>query len=387
MSVTSAMGFTAAGVAAGIKDSGALDLALVVSDGPEVTAAAVTTPNRFAAAPVYVTREVAATGRARAVVLNSGGANACTGEQGMADARHMAALVAQELGCEAGEVMVCSTGLIGAFLPMDAVASGIHAAAGSLSGTGGEDASRAIMTTDTVPKNAAVSTPAGYTVGGMAKGAGMLNPAMATMLSVITTDAVVAGEDAQAALAAAVDVSFNRMDSDGCQSTNDTVILLASGASGVAASREDLTAALTEVCTSLTKQMLADAEGASHTIAVTVTSAVSEAAAEAAARRVTSSNLFKAAIFGGDPNWGRILAAIGTLSEAECPYDRDEVTVAMNGQPIFATGAPQAGAREVDLSAHDVDVTIDLAAGSARATVWTNDLTHDYVEENSAYSS
>lgn len=386
MSVTAAKNFSAAGITAGLKPSGAPDLALVVNEGPEFVACAVTTPNRFCAAPVYVTREVAASGRAKAVVLNSGGANACTGEQGMSDARQMAATTAQHVGCEADEVMVCSTGLIGAFLPMDLVTAGIGQASQGLSAGGGADAAVAIMTTDTVPKNAEVRR-SGFTVGGMSKGAGMLNPAMATMLAVITTDAVVPLEVAQRALQAGVGVSFNRMDSDGCQSTNDTVILLANGASGVTASEDDLTAAVTEVCTSLTKQMLADAEGASHTIAVTVTGAASEEAAEAAARTITSSNLFKAAIFGGDPNWGRILSALGTLPEAVCPYERDEVSVAMNGIPIFAAGAPQEEARSVDLSAHDVAVEIDLAAGDATVTVWTNDLTHDYVEENSAYST
>ncbi|OKL53493.1 bifunctional ornithine acetyltransferase/N-acetylglutamate synthase [Bowdeniella nasicola] len=386
MSVTAPAGFTASGITAGIKDSGKPDLALVVNTGPEFVAAAVTTPNRFCAAPVYLTREVAEGGRAKAVVLNSGGANACTGERGMDDAYAMAEQTAAQVGCEPGEVMVCSTGLIGAFLLMDIVTAGIAQAAYALSDSGGEDAAVAIMTTDTVPKTAQVST-AGFTVGGMSKGAGMLNPAMATMLAVITTDAAVSVEVAQRALQAGVAVSFNRMDSDGCQSTNDTVILLANGASGVSASEADLTAAVTEVCTSLTKQMLADAEGASHTIAVTVSGAASEAAAEAAARTVTSSNLFKAAIFGGDPNWGRILSALGTLPEDECPYDREAVSVAMNGTPIFAGGAPQDGASSVDLSAHDVTVDIDLAAGEACVTVWTNDLTHDYVEENSAYST
>lgn len=386
MSITAAKGFRAAGIAAGLKASGALDLAIVLCDGPDDIAAAVTTPNRFAAAPVLQVREAVADGKARAVVLNSGCANACTGEQGVQNAQQMAELVAAEIDAVRGDVLVCSTGLIGSQLPMDNLREAIPRAIAAASERGGADAARAIMTTDTVAKEA-TKTGAGYTVGGMTKGAGMLNPAMATMLSVITTDAKISAEVARNALRAAVATTFNRADSDGCQSTNDTVILLASGAAEVAPSEQDFTAALEAVCHDLVLQMLADAEGASHTIAVTVTGAISEAAAERAARTVTSSNLLKAAIYGNDPNWGRILAALGTLDAATCPFDTANVLVAMNGTDIFVRGAGTPQAASVDLTDHWVAIDIDLAAGNAAATVYTNDLTHDYVTENSAYST
>ncbi|MDO5710189.1 MAG: bifunctional glutamate N-acetyltransferase/amino-acid acetyltransferase ArgJ [Micrococcales bacterium] len=386
MSITDPQGFRAAGYAAGLKASNALDLAVVVNDGPQYVGAAVTTPNRFAAAPVYLTRDVAAGGRVRAVILNSGCANACTGERGRADAARMAELTAQSLEAEPSEVMVCSTGLIGSHLRMDLLATAIPEVCRQASDDGGDAAAQAIMTTDTVDKQAAREGAGGYRIGGMAKGAGMLNPAMATMLSVLTTDAVITPDLAREALAAAVGPTFNRMDSDGCQSTNDTVILLCSGASGVSAEPAEFTENLTALCADLVRQMLADAEGASHTIAVRVRGAASEAAAEAGARAVTSSNLVKAAIFGRDPNWGRILAALGTLDEETCPYDADSVTVAINGTVIFAAGAPS-DSTPPDLSGHDVSIDIDLASGAAEATVFTNDLTHDYVEENSAYST
>lgn len=388
MSVTFARGFSASGYAAGLKSNGNLDLALVVNEGPEFTAAAVTTPNRFCAAPVEWTRRVAATGRARAVVLNSGGANACTGARGRADTQATAVHVATTLGYDATDILVCSTGLIGSFLPMDRLTAGITEAATGLAPdeAAGMDAAQAIMTTDTVPKLAHMEGD-GYRIGGMSKGAGMLNPAMATMLCVITTDAQLTSDDAAAALRAAVAPTFNRMDSDGCQSTNDTVILLASGASGIQPDAADFTTQLTEVCHDLVQQMLADAEGASHTIAVTVTNAASESAAEAAGRTVTSSNLVKAAIYGNDPNWGRILSALGTVDPATCPYVPDQVRVTINGVAVFADGGACPGAADINLTDPQVAIEINVAAGTACATVWTNDLTHDYVTENSAYSS
>jgi glutamate N-acetyltransferase/amino-acid N-acetyltransferase len=385
VSVTAARGFTAAGVAAGIKVSGRQDLALVVNTGPDRVCAAVYTSNRFQAAPVLWSKRVTAGGVLDAVVLNSGGANACTGPEGLADARRTAERVADVLGSAPERVAVCSTGLIGVRLPMDAVAAGIEVAAAALSASGGEDASRAIMTTDTVNKQAAASSPAGWTVGGMAKGAGMLAPALATMLVVVTTDAVLTAGQADRALRAATALTFDRADSDGCMSTNDTVILLASGASGVTADVDEFTTVLTGVCASLARQLLADAEGASHDIAVTVVNAASEADALDVARCVARSNLFKCAVFGNDPNWGRVLASAGTSSAA---FDPDAVSVSFNGVPVFRSGALGEDRSKVDLrGSRDVDVTIDLAAGTASATIWTNDLTYDYVKENAEYSS
>nr|NLI50858.1 bifunctional glutamate N-acetyltransferase/amino-acid acetyltransferase ArgJ [Propionibacterium sp.] len=385
MSVTAASGFVAAGVAAGIKASGRHDLALVVNTGPERVCAAVYTSNRFQAAPVLWSKGVTASGVLDAVVLNSGGANACTGAAGLADARRTAELVAAALGTDAGRVAVCSTGLIGVRLPMDAVAAGIGLAAAALSPDGGPDASRAIMTTDTVNKQAAAASPAGWTVGGMGKGAGMLAPALATMLVVVTTDAVLTPAQADRALRAATALTFDRADSDGCMSTNDTVILMASGASGVRADEEEFTERLTAVCGSLARQLLADAEGASHDIAVTVVDAATEADALDVARCVARSNLFKCAVFGNDPNWGRVLAAAGTSAAA---FDPDAVSVSFNGVTVFRRGALGEDRSLVDLrSSRAVDVTIDLAAGTASATIWTNDLTYDYVKENAEYSS
>ncbi len=384
MSVTAAQGFVAAGVAAGIKASGRPDLALVVNTGPDRVCAAVYTSNRFQAAPVLWSKQVTASGVLDAVVLNSGGANACTGPDGLADARRTAVLVADAVGSDPGRVAVCSTGLIGVRLPMDAVASGVALAAAALEASGGEDAARAIMTTDTVHKQAAAAA-SGWTVGGMAKGAGMLAPALATMLVVVTTDAVLTADQADRALRAATALTFDRADSDGCMSTNDTVILMASGASGVAADDGAFTAALTEVCGSLARQLLADAEGASHDIAVTVVNAASEADALDVARCVARSNLFKCAVFGNDPNWGRVLASAGTSSAA---FDPDAVSVGFNGVTVFRRGALGEDRSQVDLrGSRDVDVTIDLAAGAASATIWTNDLTYDYVKENAEYSS
>ncbi|GAA4424169.1 bifunctional glutamate N-acetyltransferase/amino-acid acetyltransferase ArgJ [Georgenia halophila] len=393
MSITTPAGFRAAGVAAGLKASGGPDVALVVNDGPDQVAAAVLTTNRVQAAPVLWTRQVVGDGVVSAVVLNSGGANACTGPEGFADTHRSAEHAAQSLGISAADVVVCSTGLIGERLNMPALLGGIDAAAGALSGDGGTDAAHAVMTTDTVAKEAVVHRRSGeatWSVGGMAKGAGMLAPALATMLSVLTTDAAVDPADADAALRAATRVTFDRVDSDGCMSTNDTVVLLASGASGAAVSREELTDAVTAVCGDLARQLVADAEGASHDIAVTVSGATGEDAALAVARAVTRSNLVKAAIFGNDPNWGRILAAAGTVPEDVAPFDPHAVDVTVNGVTVCRNGAGEG--REVvalvDLAAsREVRIDVDLHAGDAAATVWTNDLTHDYVHENSAYSS
>ena len=385
MSVTAAQGFAAAGVAAGIKASGRKDLALVVNTGPERVCAAVYTSNRFQAAPVQWSRQVTAGGVLDAVVLNSGGANACTGGAGLADARRTAVLTADAVGSTPERVAVCSTGLIGVRLPMDAVAAGIALASAGLSPTGGEDAALAIMTTDTVNKQAAGTSPEGWTVGGMAKGAGMLAPALATMLVVITTDAVLTAEQADRALRVATSLTFDRADSDGCMSTNDTVILMASGASGVAPDGAEFTALLSRVCYSLARQLLADAEGSSHDIAVNVVNAVTEADALDVARCIARSNLFKCAVFGNDPNWGRVLASAGTSSAA---FDADDVSVSFNGVWVFRRGALGDDRSLVDLaSSRDVDVTVDLAAGTASATLWTNDLTYDYVKENAEYSS
>lgn len=403
MTVTSPQGFRAAGVAAGLKSTGAKDVALVVNDGPLDVAAAVLTTNRVFAAPVAWTRQAVTDGRASAVVLNSGGANACTGPDGFADTHRTAEHVADVLATSAGDVLVCSTGLIGVRLPMAELLAGVDAAAAALDDpasttTGGEDAALAIMTTDTVPKTVHVvreaavggSTDgaASWSVGGMAKGAGMLAPGLATMLCVVTTDAVVDAATADAALRAATRTTFDRVDSDGCMSTNDTVILLASGASGVAVPLDELTDALTEACGSLARQLVADAEGASHDVAVTVVNASTEDAAVAVARAVTRSNLFKAAIFGNDPNWGRIVSAVGTVPEHVAPFDALALDVAVNGVQVCRAGGVGEPRELVDLAAaREVRVEIDLHAGAATATVWTNDLTHDYVHENSAYSS
>ncbi|PFG42908.1 glutamate N-acetyltransferase [Isoptericola jiangsuensis] len=396
MSVTTPRGFRAAGVAAGLKSTGARDVALVVNDGPLATAAAVLTSNRVQAAPVLWTRQAVSDGAARVVVLNSGGANACTGPEGFADTHHTAEHVADAVSAAgsdgwdevgAGDVLVCSTGLIGLRLDMPALLAGVDAAALALAADGGDAAAHAIMTTDTVAKQA-VAQRDGWSVGGMAKGAGMLAPGLATMLSVVTTDAVVDAATADAALRAATGSTFDRVDSDGCMSTNDTVILLASGASGVEVSLDELTGAVTEVCASLARALVADAEGASHDVAVTVRGATTEAAAVAVARAVTRSNLFKAAIFGNDPNWGRIVSAVGTVPADVAPFDPLTLDVTVNGVQVcrgLGVGEPR---ELVDLAAErEVRVEVDLHAGDASATVWTNDLTHDYVHENSAYSS
>ncbi|HEX5332131.1 MAG TPA: bifunctional glutamate N-acetyltransferase/amino-acid acetyltransferase ArgJ [Cellulomonas sp.] len=387
MSVTSPAGFRAAGVTAGLKSSGRPDLALVINDGPLQVAAGVFTSNRVVAAPVVWSRQAVSDGLASAVVLNSGGANACTGPDGFADTHRTAEHVATVLGVSAGDVLVCSTGLIGERLPMGTLLAGVDAAAAGLSATGGPEAAVAIMTTDTVAKTVLVEG-AGWSVGGMAKGAGMLAPGLATMLVVLTTDAFVTAEQADAALRAATRTTFDRVDSDGCMSTNDTVLLLASGASGVTATEAELTEAVTQAAAQLARQLVADAEGASHDIAVTVTNAETEAAAVAVARAVTRSNLFKAAVFGNDPNWGRVLAAVGTVPVEVAAFDAGALDVTINGIQVCRAGGVGDDRALVDLAAaREVHVLIDLHAGGATATVWTNDLTHDYVHENSAYST
>jgi len=376
-------GFRAAGVTAGLKASGTPDLALVVNDGPDHHAAAVFTTNRVEAAPVTWSRQVVADGRVDAVVLNSGGANACTGAQGFLDTHRTAEHVATTLGISAGDVVVCSTGLIGELLPMDKVTAGVDAAAAALAPGGHEAAAVAIKTTDTVHKVAA-HAGAGWSVSGMAKGAGMLAPALATMLVVVTTDAVVDRDELDAALRAATAVSFDRIDSDACMSTNDTVVVLASGASGVAVDSGELTQALTAVCSDLARQLIADAEGAAHDIAIEVVGAASVDDALEVARAVARNNLFKCAVFGNDPNWGRVLAAVGTTRAA---FDPATLDVTMNGVQVCRSGGVGQDRTLVDLSAREVHVLVDLHAGPEAATVWTNDLTHDYVHENSAYST
>lgn len=383
MSVTAAAGFRAAGVTAGLKPSGRPDVALVVNDGPEHVVAAVFTSNRVEAAPVTWSRQVVTDGRADVVLLNSGGANACTGAQGFLDTHRSAELAAEAVGVSAGDVVVCSTGLIGELLPMDKIESGITAAAGSLSADGGEDAATAIMTTDTVAKEC-TGFGSGYTIGGMAKGAGMLAPSLATMLVVITTDAVLTAEQAGEALRAATAMSFDRIDSDGCQSTNDTVVLMASGASGVSPQMGEFTAILTQVCVDLAEQLIADAEGAAHDITIDVQGAANVDDALEVARSIARNNLFKCAVFGNDPNWGRVLAAVGTTSAA---FEPAQLDVAINGVMVCRSGGVGDDRLGVDMSQREVKVEVFLHAGDADATVLTNDLTHDYVHENSAYST
>jgi glutamate N-acetyltransferase/amino-acid N-acetyltransferase len=383
MSITSPRGFRAAGVTAGLKASGKPDLALVVNDGPVHAAAAVFTSNRVAAAPVHWSRQVVSDGRVDAVILNSGGANACTGPEGFQNTHATAEKAADLLGLSASDVVVCSTGLIGEQLPMDKVLPGVEAAAAGLADDGGPAAAAAIMTTDTVAKES-VFQGEGYSIGGMAKGAGMLAPGLATMLVVLTTDAVMTPGALDTALRDAVRVSFNRADSDGCMSTNDTVVLLASGRSEAYPELAAFTAGLTEVCTSLARQLIADAEGASHDIAITTVNAASEQDAELVGRAVARSNLFKAAIFGKDPNWGRVLSAVGTT---DAVFEPDQLNVAINGVQICRNGGIGEPRSLVNLEDREVLVEIDLQAGTDSATIWTNDLTHDYVEENSAYSS
>jgi glutamate N-acetyltransferase/amino-acid N-acetyltransferase len=389
VSVTSPKGFRAAGVAAGLKPSGNLDVALVVNDGPDATAAGVFTTNRVKAAPVLWSRQVLRAGIVRAVVLNSGGANACTGPAGFQDTHRTAEHVASRLTASsrlaigAVDVAVCSTGLIGERLPMDKLLPGVDAAVRGLSRDGGAAAAQAIMTTDTRAKTTGRAGD-GYTVGGMAKGAGMLAPAMATMLCVLTTDAVADPATLDAALREACRVTFDRIDSDGCMSTNDTVLLLASGASGINPSAEELTATVTAACHDLAQRLLADAEGATKDITIEVIGAATEDDAVEVGRAIARSTLVKCAFFGNDPNWGRILGAIGTTAAA---FDPDEVDVAVNGVGVCRGGAAGDDRSKVDLAARAVHVLVDLHAGAETATVWTNDLSLGYVHENSAYSS
>ncbi|YAL82046.1 bifunctional glutamate N-acetyltransferase/amino-acid acetyltransferase ArgJ [Dermacoccaceae bacterium W4C1] len=383
MSVTAAQGFRAAGVAAGLKPSGRPDVALVVNEGPRHDAAAVFTSNRVEAAPVSWSRQVLSDGRCDTVILNSGGANACTGVDGFADTHRTAEAVAELVGVSAGDVAVCSTGLIGERLPMDTLLAGVDAAAGALSQDGGAAAAQAILTTDTVDKQAVRSVD-GWTVGGMAKGAGMLAPALATMLVVITTDAVLPAPDLDAALRAAVETTFQRIDSDGCQSTNDTVLLLSSGASGQTPEAQAFTQALTEVCQELARGLIADAEGAKHDVSIQVQGAASVADGLEVARSVARSNLLKCAIFGGDPNWGRVVSAVGTTSAT---FEPSALDVWFNGIQVCRSLSVGQDRNLVDLSEREVQIVIDLHAGSERVQLWTNDLTHDYVHENSAYST
>ena len=396
MSVTTAAGFMASAVTAGLKPSGKRDLALVVNAGPRFDAAAVFTTNRVKAAPVLWSEEVVKDGRLRAVILNSGGANACTGAAGFADAHQTAELVAdafrqadaaaaQGSWTDVGaiDVAVCSTGLIGLRLPMDKITSGIRDLIPQLSGDGGQAAAEAIMTTDTVPKQASYADE-GWSVGGMAKGAGMLAPGLATMLVIITTDALVDPARLPGHLAEACRKSFERIDSDGCMSTNDTVVLMSSGASGVRPGAADFQEALDESCADLATQLIADAEGALHDIAITVEHAASEDDAVEVGRTIARSNLLKCAIFGQDPNWGRVLAALGTTA---ADFEPDRVDVSFNGVEVCRDGGIGEPRELVDLSGRKVDIVVNLRNGRHGATIWTNDLTYDYVKENAEYST
>jgi glutamate N-acetyltransferase/amino-acid N-acetyltransferase len=382
VTVTAPTGFRAAGVAAGLKPDGARDVALVVNDGPAATAAGLFTTNRFAAAPVRWSRAVLDGGRVRAVLLNSGGANACTGPPGDADAAATAHATADALGVRAGEVAVCSTGLIGTRLPMGRLLAGVAAAAGRASGCGGADAADAIRTTDRVPKQA-VGRGRGFTVGGMAKGAGMIAPELATMLVVLTTDAAADRQTLAASLGDACADTFGVLDTDGCSSTNDTVLLLASGAAGPA-DRDRLSAALGPLCADLAEQLLADAEGATKAIRVRVSGAATRDDALAVGRAVARSNLVKCALHGSDPNWGRILAAVGTTSAA---FDPSVVDISLDAVTVARGGALVEGAPAVDLTGPQVEVGVELHAGDAEVTLRTTDLSAAYVAENSAYST
>ncbi|MFC6014395.1 bifunctional glutamate N-acetyltransferase/amino-acid acetyltransferase ArgJ [Nocardia lasii] len=389
--VTAPLGFRAAGIAAGIKASGKPDLALVLNEGPEYSAAGVFTSNQVKAAPVLWSQQVLKTGHLRAVILNSGGANACTGHGGFQDTHKTAEELAAALsnwGTEtgAGEIAVCSTGLIGDRLPMDKLIPAITEIVQEMGGgiSGGTDAAHAIMTTDTVPKESAFHSEDKWNVGGMAKGAGMLAPSLATMLVVLTTDAVATPEQLDAALRKATKYTFDRLDVDGSCSTNDTVLIMANGASGVAPSQADLDAAVFTVCDDLAAQLMADAEGVTKRVRVTVTGAVSEDEALTVARAVARDSLVKTALFGSDPNWGRVLAAVGI---APVTLDPNRIAVSFNGNPVCVDSVGAPGAREVDLSGEDIDVLIELHVGEGTAMVRTTDLSHAYVEENSAYSS
>ena len=375
-------GFKSASIAAGLKSTGALDITLIQNQGPLFIGAAVFTSNKVVAAPVIWSRQVAKGGTVRAAVLNSGGANACTGPQGFADTHKTAEHVGQLLNVSAGEVIVCSTGLIGEFLPMEKILTGLDAIAPVLSSDGLQTSAQAIMTTDSVPK-IATATINGAEFAAIAKGAGMLAPALATMLSVVMTDAVVS-HNAQGIFQRVTDRTYNRIDSDGCISTNDTVLFMASGASGVNISDSDLEAILMKVCGSLADQLIADAEGSTKTVAIKVVNAATEKDAVEVGRACARNNLLKAAIFGGDPNWGRVLAAAGT---ADAHLDPLTIDVKLNGVQVCTNSAPDADKSTVNFSARLVEIEIDLKVGSSTATILTNDLSHDYVHENSAYSS
>lgn len=383
MSVTAPLGFRAAGLAAGIKESGSADLAVVLNDGPSDAAAGVFTLNRVKAAPVIWTQQVISGGRVRAVVLNSGGANACTGPLGFQDTHHTAERISRALSASAAHIAVCSTGLIGERLPMGKLLPGVDAAVAAATADGGPAAADAIRTTDTVAKTCRVQGP-GYVIGGMAKGAAMLAPALATMLVVLTTDASLPAAGLDSALRAAVRTTFDRLDSDGCMSTNDTVLLLASGASGTAPDAGDFAALLTAACADLASQMQQDAEGASKAIAIEVTGAATEDDAVAVGRAIARCNLLKCAIGGEDPNWGRVLAAVGTTSAV---FEPDQLDVAINGVWVCRNGSAAQHRSAVDLSRRDVTITVDLQAGGHAATILTTDLTAEYVRENSEYAT
>ena len=376
------LGFRSASVAAGLKSTGALDLTLIENQGPHFASAAVFTTNKVVAAPVTWSRQVIKGGSVRAVVLNSGGANACTGPQGFADTHRTAEHVGQLLNVSSAEVIVCSTGLIGELLPMDKIISGLDSISENLSNDGLQSSAQAIMTTDSVPKISSTSVE-GTQFAGIAKGAGMLAPALATMLSVVMTDAIVS-PNAQEIFQRATDRTFNRIDSDGCTSTNDTVLFMSSGASGKTISDQDLEKVLMDVCGSLADQLIADAEGSTKTVAIKVLNAVTEQDAVEVGRACARNNLLKAAIFGGDPNWGRVLAAAGT---ADADLDPLKIDVRLNGVQVCTNSAPDADKTTVDFSARLVEIEIDLKVGKSAATILTNDLSHDYVHENSAYSS
>lgn len=382
--VTVPAGFRAAGVPAGLKSTGAPDVAVVVNDGPGDAVAAVFTANRVKAAPVLWSQQAAADGRAQVIVLNSGGANACTGPDGFADTHATAEHAAAALAVSAVDVLIASTGLIGERLPMDKLLPGVDAAVAALSADGGAVAAEAIRTTDSVAKTASFTHPDGWSVGGMAKGAGMLAPGLATMLSVLTTDAVADAAALDAALRAAVRATYDRVDSDGCMSTNDTVVLMASGASGTAPSATDLAAAVLQVAASLCAQLVADAEGATKEVTIVVSGAACEDDAVEVGRSIARNNLLKCALFGNDPNWGRVLAAIGTTQAA---FEPDALDVSINGVMVCRGGLPHEPRDLVDLTPRAVSIEVDLHAGPDAATVWTNDLSLAYVHENSAYSS
>ena len=390
MSVTFAQGFSAAGVEAGISAvEGKKDLALVVNNGPLDMAAGVFTSNRFCAAPVQWTRKIVADGHVKAVILNSGGANACTGQPGYEQSKATAQKVAALVGAKDSDIAVCSTGLIGELLPLDHVLSGADKAFAALADTvqAGADASHAIMTTDTKPKTVELEGSNGFHIGGMVKGSGMIAPQLATMLCVITTDAVVSAGQLQAALNAGVEMSFNRIDVDGCMSTNDTVLLLASGASGIEPDPDEFNDLVAQATASLARQIIGDGEGASHDIRVKVIGATTEDAALACGRAVAASNLLKCAISGNDPNWGRIVSSLGTVPPEVAPYDSNKVTVDVNGVRICENGGAGRDRSEVDMTPREVHIDIDLHAGKAEATVWTDDLTHEYVHINADYES